>query len=858
MDEFSTFATNIYKQKYAQTKPDGTLETWPETANRVARAVIAAAPSDETGLYSRVYELIRDRKFMPGGRYLYAAGRPFHQTQNCFSATTRVLTDRGVFDLQQLDGCKVRLRNRHGQWEDAEVRCFGEQEIYEVTLSNGDVIETTAGHLWWQADGTRLSTTDIEQVLLGKPEVVGIDPEGVRHGVIFGDGHTVKERYSQIVFVNAEKGRALSPWFVAKTEKIVVGFGAEISVDTVRETKRGTVVSLQPLHYKCLPCPESLTPEYARGFMAGLIATDGHVAKSGSVGVSCEGLSKARKIAEIAVQGGCVVTSVRVSSRVSPFSGEPRELCTVFVKPASAPILLPSHQANVADRKLTYRKMYLDVEDVRATGRYELVYCAVVPGSQSFTLANGVVTSNCLLLRAEDSREGWSDLLHKASMALMTGAGIGVDYSDIRPKDAPISRTGGKATGPLAVMQMVNECGRHIMQGGARRSAIWAGLRWSHKDVLDFIKIKDWQPEVRRLKEQDFNFPAPLDGTNVSVILDSEFFFAYQRGDEHAHKVYWAAVRSMLSNGEPGFSIDVNNPRESLRNACTEVVSEDDSDICNLGSVNLARIATLDEFKDAVRAATAFLLAGTLYSDVPYAKVAEVRTQNRRLGLGLMGVHEWLLQRGKRYGEDADLAEWLAAYREVSTSAAAEYSTAWGVSRPVATRALAPTGTIGIVGETTTGIEPVFCVAYRRRYKGDDGVTTKYTYVIDPTAKRLIDAGTPEAQIEDAYKLAEDVERRVAFQAWVQQYVDQAISSTINMPAWGSALNNEAGVHTFGEMLMRYLPRLRGITVYPDGARGGQPLVPVSYATAISKVGQVFIEQTDVCDISGKGGSCGS
>jgi ribonucleoside-diphosphate reductase alpha chain len=467
-------------------------------------------------------------------------------------------------------------------------------------------------------------------------------------------------------------------------------------------------------------------------------------------------------------------------------------------------------------------------------------------------------TQNCLLLRAEDSREGWADLLHKASMALMTGAGIGVDYSAVRAEGSHISRTGGKATGPLALMQMVNEAGRHIMQGGARRSAIWAGLNWAHPDILDFINIKDWSPEVRRLKEHDFNFPATLDGTNISVILDRAFFGAYAAGDEHANKVYWATVRNMLSTAEPGFSVDYDNARESLRNACTEITSEDDSDICNLGSLNLARFDSLVEFKAAVELATTFLLAGTLYSDVPYDLVGQVRTQNRRLGLGIMGIHEWLLKRGKKYGEDAELAEWLEAYRTISTETANRVADAWGISRPIKTRAIAPTGTIGIVAETTTGLEPIFCVAYRRRYKGDDGHTTKYQYVIDPTAKRLIDSGVSPELIEDAYTLAEEPERRVAFQAWVQQYVDHAISSTINLPPGGSDLNNENTVRQFGDMLLQYLPKLRGITCYPDGCRGGQPLTRVSYETAVSKVGQVFEEAGDICEISGKGGSCGA
>lgn len=465
---------------------------------------------------------------------------------------------------------------------------------------------------------------------------------------------------------------------------------------------------------------------------------------------------------------------------------------------------------------------------------------------------------NCLLCRAADSREGWATLMQKAAMGLMTGAGLGVNYSDVRPKGRRVRKTGGTATGPLALMQMVNEAGRHIMQGGARRSALWAGLHWSHPDVLEFIAIKDWSPELQRLKAADFNFPAPLDGTNVSVCLDREFFEAYAQGDAVAHQVYWVAVRSMLRTGEPGFSVDFHNPNESLRNACTEVVSADDSDICNLGSLNLARFDSLDEFEEATHLATAFLLAGTLYSDVPYAEVATVRTKNRRLGLGLLGIHEWLIRRGLRYEPSPALGAWLDRWKANSDLAADLYAHSWGLERPVAVRAVAPTGTIGIVAETTTGAEPMFCVAYRRRYKGPDGHATHYQYVVDPVAQRMVEAGIDPHTLEDAYTLAADPERRVAFQAWLQGYVDNAISSTINLPAWGTEHNSDLTVQAFGDMLLRYLPSLRGVTVYPDGARSGQPLVRVAYDTAVGKEGQVFYEAADVCDISGKGGSCGS
>ncbi len=468
-------------------------------------------------------------------------------------------------------------------------------------------------------------------------------------------------------------------------------------------------------------------------------------------------------------------------------------------------------------------------------------------------------TQNCLLLKAEDSRAGWADLMHKATMALMTGAGIGVDYSDIRAEGKPVRKTGGTATGPLALMQMVNEAGRGIMQGGARRSAIWAGLSWRHQDVHKFITMKNWRQEVRDLKLKDFNFPATMDGTNISVQLDDEFFEAYEVDTHpqhtHAQSVYWATIKQMLTTAEPGFSIDTGkNAGESLRNACTEITTRDDSDICNLGSINMAKVTSVEEMRRLVEISTAFLLAGTVYSDVPYAQVDQVRTKNRRLGLGLMGLHEWLLSRGKKYGVDKDLEPYLEEYAK-SGDYARKYAEQWDLSVPVKTRAIAPTGTIGILADTTTGVEPLLSAAHKRRYLKH--TTWNYQYVVSPIAKKLVESGVNPEMIEDAYSLAEDVERRLAFQAWLQGYVDHGISSTINLPAWGTELNNEGRVQAFGNTVMRYLPQLRGMTVYPDGARGGQPLTPVKYSTAMKHLGEVFEETSDICDIT-KGGTCGS
>ena len=158
---------------------------------------------------------------------------------------------------------------------------------------------------------------------------------------------------------------------------------------------------------------------------------------------------------------------------------------------------------------------------------------------------------------------------------------------------------------------------------------------------------------------------------------------------------------------------------------------------------------------------------------------------------------------------------------------------------------------------TTTGIEPLFAYAYKRRYL-TDGTKWKYEYVIDSTAERLIrEYSVAPETIDTAYKLSHDFERRIKFQADIQDYIDMSISSTINLPPWGSKGNNETLVGPFAETLARYAPRLRGFTCYPDGSRGGQPLVEVEYEEAMKHKGVVYEETPDICEITGHGGSCG-
>jgi ribonucleoside-diphosphate reductase alpha chain len=319
--------------------------------------------------------------------------------------------------------------------------------------------------------------------------------------------------------------------------------------------------------------------------------------------------------------------------------------------------------------------------------------------------------NNCYLLRSEeDSREDWANLSWKAESCLMTGGGIGNDYTRYRAKNSIIKKTGGFASGPVSKMKMINEIGREVMQGGSRRSAIYASLNWQHPDVNEFLHCKDWYSmpvsgaydnegtnlTIGLLKEKDFNYPAPLDMTNISLNYDNKFL--EQINNNILPVTFVENCRQALKTGEPGFSFNFGDKEnETLRNACTEVTSEDDSDVCNLASINMANIETIEEFQRVVYLTSKFLLCGTMVADLPYDKVYKVREKNRRLGLGLMGVHEWLLKRGYNYEVVPELHDWLKIYQEYSETGANELADILKINKPIAYRAIAPTGSIGIL-----------------------------------------------------------------------------------------------------------------------------------------------------------------
>lgn len=517
-----------------------------------------------------------------------------------------------------------------------------------------------------------------------------------------------------------------------------------------------------------------------------------------------------------------------------------------------------------------------------------------LPGGRYIYYAGRGVSfyNNCFLYKGlEDTREEWGRLLHSSSDALMSGGGIGVDYSVFRAEGELLRRTGGVASGPLPLAFSINEHGRNVKQGGSRRSAIYGSLNWRHGDAKKWLKIKDWANTLipgtnvtyAEAKKNNFDAAAPLDFTNISLNYDNAFLsdlLGFQADSDPGMstvlnhnkwgkvvekadlpEVFFDNVKMAMSNGEPGFSFNFfDKENETARNACTEVVSTDDSDMCNIGSINMAACSDLSVFKTAVELGSKFLICGTIRGTLPDEKTKKVREKNRRIGLGLMGMHEWLLQRNYSYEMNDELRKWLKTYAVEGEAAARSHCERFFINQPVAYRAIAPTGTIGTMAGTTTGIEPIFAVAYKRRYidgNRDTGKEVrKFQYYIDTAAQDLMNRyGIDPDNIESALELAKNPERRIAFQADVQDYVDMGISSTLNLPAWGSEYNNESTVMSFARIIAKYAPRLRGLTMYPDGSRGGQPLVsvPLKEAQEVG-VGIIFEENSDnAC----KSGVCG-
>jgi ribonucleoside-diphosphate reductase alpha chain len=482
-----------------------------------------------------------------------------------------------------------------------------------------------------------------------------------------------------------------------------------------------------------------------------------------------------------------------------------------------------------------------------------------------------VTLFNCFVMgRIEDDLGAIFENLKEAALTMQQGGGIGYDFSTLRPRGAPVRGVGADASGPVSFMDVWDAMCRTIVSAGSRRGAMMATLRCDHPDIEGFIAAKA--------------DPARLRMFNLSVLVTNAFMEAVEQGATwdlvFGGRVYktlpardlWNAImRSAYDFAEPGvIFIDRVNAQNNLSycetisatNPCGEQPLPPYG-ACLLGSVNLARLvrepfterARLDEarLEEIAARAVRFLDNIIEISGFPFgAQQAEARAK-RRIGLGVTGLADALIQCRVRYGsrESAVLAgRWMAAiqrgaYRASARLAAekgafplydaAAFLVAPGVQRLDAeTRALiaangirnglltsiAPTGTISLLaGNVSSGIEPVFDVSYSRRILMPSGEARTET-VEDYAYRRFRDAFGENAALPDYFVTAQQLTPgdHLRMQAALQPHVDASISKTVNSPEATSFAEFETiyrEAHALG---------LKGCTVYRPNAVTGSVL----------------------------------
>ncbi len=500
-----------------------------------------------------------------------------------------------------------------------------------------------------------------------------------------------------------------------------------------------------------------------------------------------------------------------------------------------------------AHRKHFEQEFYQEL----STGRF-------MPGGRIWHNAGTKTQSllNCFVVPVEDSIEGWGRTVSDLMKISAAGGGVGMNFSPLRGRGASISR-GGESTGAVSLMTVCNSVGEVLRGGGGRRVAMMNCLDFNHPDAAEFISAK--------LDK------GTLTNANVSVVIpvDAEY------GDLHGD-VFDRVVRNAWESGEPGIlnqklaeaKSNVSYAhRLSSTNPCGEIWLPDYG-CCCLGALVLPRFVVdgvfqWEDFAASIRSAVRFLDNVLDVNDYPLAETRRVCLDERRIGLGIMGLHTMLLDLGMRYTDGFVFVDKLfdfmsrVAY-DASAGLAREkgafplWSGEMGNSgylransgltrkpmRNCALLTVAPTGTTAMVHSTSSGIEPVFAARYiRRRYTGENLTST---LVYSPEYQKH------GSRVESALEISPDYHLRM--QAIVQKYVDNAVSKTINLP-------HDYKVEDLSGLVEKWIPHLKGLTFYRQGSRGDEPMEIVHAGDpdpVTDEVEYVNSEYVDTCE----GGIC--
>ena len=475
--------------------------------------------------------------------------------------------------------------------------------------------------------------------------------------------------------------------------------------------------------------------------------------------------------------------------------------------------------------------------------------------------------SACFVLPVEDSMDGIFSAIRNGALVHKTGGGTGYSFSRLRSKNASVRSTQGVASGPLSFAAVFDAATETIKQGGKRRGANMGVLRIDHPDILDFISAKEDQN-----KFNNFNFSVAITDAFMQALEDDSDFDLIEPSTRevtatlNARAVFDKIVDLAWHNGEPGvLFIDTANKANmtpqlgdfEATNPCGEQWLLP-YESCNLGSINLAnfvRKSAIDykRLKKVARTATDFLDNVIDCNRFPIPEIEKMTLMTRKIGLGVMGLHDMLIQLGISYGSEEGRtvsAEVMQFIRDTAEERSIELAAQKGpfpaydpaintyqARRNAALTSIQPTGTVSMIADCASGCEPYFSIVMVKHVMDGDRLilVNKYFEQVAKTEgfyseelmRKVADSGTVIGHSEipenwqEIFRTAQDIrpEDHIRMQGILQKSgVDSSISKTINLPH--SATREEVKL----SYISGYQLGCKGLTVYRDGSRDSQVL----------------------------------